>query len=226
MRNGLGRRWWDASILVAVLGACAGKDTTDLGPASAGSAGASGTAGAEGNTRPPRFQAVLSGSEVTLTVLDPVWIESCEENPRLVHRVGDNWTPLRDERPQGINLLHSAHYLDGVLNPACNLDEGCDILDCVNLADRSAPFVAPAREYMSVGQRRAPACGADDSGSFSAAIPADAGSDAGTSDAGAGGRWIPNIESRASTAPLAVRIRYYPDNECKMSPTTLEVPVE
>jgi hypothetical protein len=231
MSKGLGSRWLNASILVAVLGACAGEDTTHLGsPASAGNAGASGAGGAEGSPRAPRFQAVLSGSEVKLTALDPVWIESCEENPRLVQKVGDTWTPLHDERPQAFNLLQSAHYLDGFLDPACNLSEGCDVLACVNLADRSAPFVARAREYVSVGQRRAPACGADDSGSFAAAIPSDAGSDSGadsgTSDAGAGGRWVPNIESRAPTGPLGVRIRYYPDSECKLSPTTVEVPVE
>jgi hypothetical protein len=226
MRKGLGSRSLSASILVAMLGACAGEDTTDLSrPASAGSAGASGGGGAEGSPRPPRFQAVLSGSEVTLTALDPVWIESCEENPRLVQKVGDTWSPLRDERPQAVNLLQSAHYLDGVLDPACDRSEGCDVLACVNLADRGAPFVARAREYVSVGQRRAPACGAD-----AAAIPSDAGSDsgadAGTSDAGAGGRWVPNIESRAPTGPLGVRIRYYPDSGCKLSPTTVEVPVE
>jgi hypothetical protein len=73
MSKALGSRWLNASILVAVLGACAGEDTTELGrPASAGNAGASGAAGAEGSPRAPRFQAVLSGSEVKLTALDPL----------------------------------------------------------------------------------------------------------------------------------------------------------
>jgi hypothetical protein len=231
MSKGLGSRWLNASILVAMLGACAGEDARDLGrPASAGNAGASGAGGAEGSPRPPRFQAVLSGSEVKLTALDPVWIESCEENPRLIQKVEDTWTTLRDERPQAVNLLQSAHYLDGVLDPACNLNEGCDVLACENLADMSAPIIALAREYVSVGQRRAPACGADGSGSFAAATPSDAGSDSGadsgTSDAGAEGRWVPNIESRAPTGPLRVRIRYYPDSGCRTSPTIVDVPVE
>lgn len=226
MTKGPDSRWLNASILLAVLGACAGKDTTDLGGnAGSGNAGASGAGGAEAAPNAPRFRAVVTGNEVKLTALDPVWIESCEDNPRLIQKLGDTWTLLRDERPQAINLQNSAHYLDGILDPACDLGEGCDILGCEDLTKRSVPFRAPAREYVSVGQRLAPACGVSDS---EASGPLDAGSDSGadsgTSDAG--GRLVPNIESRAPSGALGVRIRYYADSECRTSPTTLDVPIE
>ncbi|HVZ33333.1 MAG TPA: hypothetical protein VG963_12965 [Polyangiaceae bacterium] len=81
-----------------------------------------------------------------------------------------------------------------------------------------------------MGQRLAPACGVADSGPLEASGPSDAGSDSGadsgTRDADVGGRWVSDIESRAPSGPLAVRIRYYPDSQCETSPVTVDIPVE
>src|SRR5262252_4539094 len=109
MTQGLVSRWLKAGMLIAVLGACAGKDTTDVGVPGGGNAGASGSGGAEGSTHAPRFRAALAGNDVQLTALDPVWIISCEDNPRLVQKLGGTWTLLRDERPPATNLQQSAH---------------------------------------------------------------------------------------------------------------------
>jgi hypothetical protein len=67
---------------------------------------------------------------------------------------------------------------------------------------------------VQVGQSGAPLCGLEDAG-----IPLDAGLDAGV-------RLVPNIETRAATGPLGVRIRYHRDSHCETEAITTDIAVE
>lgn len=181
----------------------------------AGSGGSSGQGGAGGSAGPDaglaEFQAVLVDGAVHLTTSDRVWIGRCEPYPRVVQEVDpSDWRPLLDDRPEGTNLQHAAHYLDGELEAECRPTLGCDVFSCdaFPLApDRYESGYNPliAREYVSLGQAPAPTCEFLDAG-----IDLDAGSDAGV-------RLVPNIVSRAPEAPgqLGVEIRYYRDSRCQ-----------
>jgi hypothetical protein len=167
-----------------------------------------------------RFQAVLTGERVLLTTSDSVWLTTCDEpNPRLAQRTGDSWTLLRDERPPESNLLQAAHYLDGSYQSDCRLSLGCDVGGCTPFAEfyEDAWYFQArmtAREYVQVGQLGAPSCDQEDAG-----VPLDAGGDA-------GGRLVPNIESRAPSGPLAVRLRYFRDDHCATGAITTDILVE
>jgi hypothetical protein len=234
---------WSAVGVVWLLAACSGRDATQVEPtASAGTAGAptgasgsggseatggsagGGGAGGAGGAQPTdagvtRFRARQSGDLVELVALDEAWLIDCEKNPQLVQSVNGVWMPLRDDRPEAFNLNHAAHYLDGSYFSDCNLSLGCDVSACRRIRDAREEFreytlKLRAREYVQVGEAVAPACGSD------AGVEIDAGNDAGV-------RRVPNIESRAPSAALAVRVRYYPDNSCSENAwVTLDVPVE
>ena len=169
-----------------------------------------------------RFSATLQGEVVRLTASEPVWISGCQRNPVVVQRVSDAWVLLQDDRPDANNLLYAAHYLDGTYHSACNASLGCDVGGCQALSVDADPFdsYAPliAREYVQVGQFGAPICGLEDAGIALEEI-GDAGSDAGV-------RRVPNIESRAPSNPLGVRVRYYRDRFCATGAITTEVAVE
>lgn len=232
-----------APLLCAVLisaAACTTKDSTTVDPIALGGsggspldAGASGSggsptdAGGSGGTMdsdadaaPPRFRAVLEGQRVVFTPLDPVWINTCNEpNPRIAQRSGDSWTLLDDDRPEGTNLHHGAHYLDGEYQSDCRLSLGCDVGGCRAYADAVEDqgrfqFRLVAREFVQVGEQPAPTCDTEDAG-----IALDAGGDAGL-------RAVPVIESRAPTGPLAVRLRYFRDSQCQTEELTVDVEVE
>jgi hypothetical protein len=202
-------------------GGTGGGGQAGQGGGGAGSGGAAGQGGAGGSGGPDaglaEFTAVLVDGAVHLTTSDRVWIGNCDRNPRVVEEVdpGD-WRPLVDARPEGSNLEHRAHYLDGELEDACRLTNGCDVLSCdaFPLApDRYQSSFNPliVREYVSLGQAPGPACGFLDAG-----IDLDAGSDAGV-------RLVPNIVSRVPDAPvpIGVEIRYYRDSRCAEPITTV-----
>jgi hypothetical protein len=232
------------AVLLMGAAACTQKDVTEVDTrAKGGSGGASldaGTSGTSGSGGDPagaggsggsndvdmpeagtaRFTAVLDGERVRLTALDPVWVYGCEDlNPRLAQRAGDSWTLLRDERPEGLNLHHAAHYLDGAYQSDCNLSLGCDVGGCASFVEFLEDFGLfqarlTAREYVQVGLLEAPACYPDDAGAN-----LDAGGDAGH-------RSVPAIESRAPAGPLAVRLRYFRDSSCRTEAITTDIAVE
>ena len=70
-----------------------------------------------------------------------------------------------------------------------------------------------------MGERQALTCDALDAGSPLDAGSLDAGPDAGL-------RVVPEIESRAPTGPLIVRLAYYLDRQCNTAPLTTDVVVE
>ena len=177
----------------------------------------------------PPFQAFLDGQTVRLRALANVWLTGCGESLLVVKRVGDGWVPLLDERPDGGNFQHSAHYLDGAYHPNCRLTLGCDVGYCVPFSgsdidwgsDQDAEWnnwPLSAREYVRVGNIDALTCDTLDAG-----VPPDAAIDAGL-------QRVPAIESRSPTGPLGVQIRYYPDNPCQaaasIDPITALVPVQ
>jgi hypothetical protein len=193
---------------------------------SGGSGGSSGTSGAGGSGLPDgglaQFTAVREGNEVRLTTSDPVWIQACVQNPRIVRRANGVWTPLRDDRPQGTNLEHDVHYLDGALQAraACRQTLGCDVGGCEAFPEAPAALRntydrLTAREFVQVGQASAPTCDRLDAG-----IAPDASSDAGE-------RQVPDIESRAPEGAIGVEIQYWRDSQCSTgSDITVVVPVE
>lgn len=210
------------------VGANGGSGGSSLDPGLSGSGGeAAGLGGSGGSidadvpeAGAARFQAVLDGERVRLTALDPVWLSLCNEpNPRLAHQTGDTWTILRDERPDGFNLQHAAHFLDGAYQSDCRLSLGCDVGGCTSLEDFEQDVGVfqsrmIAREYVQVGQLDAPSCDREDAG-----VNLDAGDDAGR-------RSVPAIESRAAEAPLVVRFRYFRDNRCETGAITTDIAVE
>lgn len=234
-----------ALLLLALVAACDDKDSTQLGPSTdggaagsagaggagpgvsgaAGVSGASGSAGQGGqggsgvdpDAGTVRFSATLEGTRVNVTALDQVTVEACNQSVRLVQRVGDSWEPLLDERPPGFNEQLAAHYLDGVYDSACRLSLGCDVAYCYSLTEGPDTFDAPyliAREFVKVGERAALTCDAQDAG-----VELDAGPDAGV-------RFVPDIQSRAPSGPLGVRIRYHRLANCAGDAITTVVPVE
>jgi hypothetical protein len=228
------------TALLLVLTACNGKDATKLASGSGSAAGASsesagtggcsevvGTAGGAGaagagvSTELPdagsvRFHALLQGDKIILDVLDPAWHITCNHTPFVLQKVGDTWTPLRDERPTGSNDAITAHYLDGVYNSNCLFDSGCHVNACSpiiydeQLAGWDDILRLGAREYVRVGEQQRLSCAAADAG-------LDAGADPGL---------VPEIESRAPTGPLAVRLHYYRDSHCQTALLTTDVLVE
>ena len=217
----------------ATGGSSSGAGGTGGSSGSGGTGGTEGPAGAGGTGGSPtvpleRFSATLQGQTVSLRALDPVWILTCEEDVVLVQRgVNDAWVSLRDDRPDAINLLHAAHFLDGAYHSDCHFSNGCDHVFCEAFPEDDLSFnsyraALIAREYVQVGQRGALTCAGEDAG-----IALDAGSDAG-SDAGeaAESRLVPNIESRAPSAPLGVRVRYFRDSNCGSEAITREIAVE
>jgi hypothetical protein len=230
-----------ATVLLLASTACNGKDSTSLVPVASGGAGgapseaagaggssefagAAGAAGAGGSTDEVpdagsvRFHAALQGDKIILDVLDPAWHITCTHTPSVLQKLGDTWTPLRDERPTGSNDAITTHYLDGLYQSDCVLNSGCHINSCSpiiydeQLAGVDDILRLGTREYVRVGERQRLSCDA-----------ADAGLDAGA-DAGLG--LVPVIESRAPTGPLAVRVRYYRDSDCQTPPITTDVLVE
>jgi hypothetical protein len=225
--------------------ACTGRDTTDLlrgasggaggAPAAAAGSGGSaelagaagtgaGTTGAGGSTDElvdaanVRFHALLQGDKIVLDVLDPAWHMTCTHTPFVLQKLGDTWTPLRDERPTGSNDAIRAHYLNGVYQSDCAFNSGCHVNSCEpiiideQLAGVDDILRLGALEYVRVGERQDRSCDASDAG-------LDAGADAGLP-------LVPEIESRSATGPLAVRVRYYRDRTCRTAPITSDVPVE
>lgn len=171
-----------------------------------------------------RFQAVLQGNVVKLTALDPVWIQACtgEPNPRLVQRssdAGEAWTLLTDERPDGLNLHHDAHYLDGSFRSDCGQSVGCDVGGCDTLEEVEEgfgplQFRLVAREFVRTGELSAATCDVNEAG-----LGAEAGVDAGI-------RTVPAIETRAPTGALGVRLVYYRDSRCQTPEITTDIAVE
>jgi len=196
------------------------------GSGGGGSGGSSGTSGAGGSGLPDgglaQFTAVLEGNQVRLTTSDPVWIQACVRNPRIVHQVDGVWTPLRDDRPEGTNLERDVHYLDGSLQAraACEQSLGCDVGGCEAFPLAPESFRnnydrLTAREFVQVGQASAPTCDRLDAGT-----DPDASSDAGV-------RQVPDIESRAPAGAIGVEIHYWRDGQCSTgSDITTVVPVE
>lgn len=240
----IGDRLGGVVLLLAAV-ACTEKDSTTLPAESAGSGGSSldagasgaggggasaagGSGGSGGSDMPEagvaRFQAVLDGEVVRLTALDPVWIEGCAGigNPRLVQRssdAGEAWTLLTDERPEGLNLQHGAHYLDGALQSDCSHSAGCDVGTCGTLEEIDDEygrfqFRLVAREFVRTGELSAATCDVNEAG-----LGAEAGVDAGV-------RSVPAIESRAPTGPLGVRLVYYRDSRCQTPAITTDIAVE
>ncbi len=233
-----------AAVLLVGAAACTEKDVTEVAIRATGGSGGSsldaGTSGTSGSGGSPagaggsrgstdvdlpeagteRFRAVLDGERVRLTALDPVWVSQCDDpNPRLAQRAGDAWTLLRDERPEGFNLHHAAHYLDGSYQSDCVFLLACDVGGCRSIADFEEDVGVfqsrmIAREYLQVGQLDAPTCDREDAG-----VDLDAGGDAGR-------RSVPAIESRAPDGPLAVRLRYFRDSSCRTEAITTDIAVE
>jgi hypothetical protein len=188
--------------------------------------GSSGTSGAGGSGTPDgglaQFTAVREGNQVRLTTSDPVWIQACQRNPRIVQQVDGVWTPLRDDRPEGTNLERNMHYLDGSLQARaeCRQTLGCDVGGCEAFPVAPMPLRntydrLTAREFVQVGQASAPTCDRLDAG-----VEPDASSDAGV-------RQVPDIESRAPGGAIGVEIQYWQDSQCSTgSDITVVVPVE
>jgi hypothetical protein len=189
------------------------------GAGAGGSAGQGGSGGPDGGV--VEFSAVLVDGAVHLTTSDRVWISDCTRSPRVVEEVGaSDWSPLLDARPEGPNLLHEVHYLDGELEAECRPPLGCDVLECVAFPVAPDRYESPynpllVREYVSLGQAPAPTCESLDAG-----IELDAGSDAGV-------ELVPNIVSRVPEAsvPIGVEIRYYRDSQCQTERITTVVRV-
>jgi hypothetical protein len=192
---------------------------------SGGSGGVSGASGAGGSGVPDgglaQFTAVLDGNQVRLTTSDDVWIQACVPNPRVVQQVDGLWTPLRDDRPEGTNLEHDAHYLDGSLQARaeCRQSLGCDVVDCEAFPEAPMPLRnsydrLTAREFVQIGQAPAPTCDRLDAGT-----EPDASSDAGV-------RQVPDIESRAPAGDIGVEIHYWRDSQCSGAGITTVVPVD
>ena len=209
----------DASVNGGTGGFSLDAGATGNGGYAAGAGGSGGSLDIDmPEAGPTRFLAVLDGERVRLTALDPVWLFQCDEpNPRLARRLGDTWTLLRDERAEGFNLHHAAHYLDGEYQSDCALSLGCDVGGCTSLADFEQD-VGPlqsrliAREYVQVGQLEAPSCDQEDAANL---------------DAGdAGRRSVPAIESSAPDGLLAVRFQYFRDSRCQTGAITTDIEVE
>ncbi|HTV20828.1 MAG TPA: hypothetical protein VMG12_19220 [Polyangiaceae bacterium] len=225
----------------AAPGGTGGGASSGLGGTGGARAGGSGSGGSEaggsgaGGSEPrdgglAHFTATRDGDTVRLTTPDQIWIEACIRSPRLVQRTADGWTPLRDDRPEGYNLLRAGQYVDGVFSDeTCGPTLGCDIVGCryfpVGTEDFT-PFYQrfDAREYVQVGEAAAPTCDSIDAGiPYDPApfepVPLDAGPDAGL-------RQVPVIESRAPTGALGVEVRYYLDPSCVTELLTTWVEVE
>jgi hypothetical protein len=189
------------------------------GTADAGEAGAAGTGIADElpDAGHAPFRAHLDGDSVTVGTLEDVWVRTCDDNARVVQQHGDGWEPLRDERPSTSNRQHAAHVLDGTFHSDCRQSLGCDVSTCEVWAYSGNPsgggyLSLPARELVRVGDVEAPSCEGGDAG-----VESDAGN--------AGQRVVPNLESRAPTGPLRVRIQWYDDGQCE-HPLTADVAVE
>lgn len=199
-------------------GSGAGGSSGDGGSGAGGLSSAGGSWAADGGL--PHFTATREGDTVRLTTSDEVWIESCFRNPRVVQHEGDGWAALRDDRPDGYNLLRAGHYLDGAfVDETCGLSLGCDVVGCTYFPSDPEDFIPfyqrfSVREYVQVGEAAAPTCDFIDAG-----VPLDGGADAGV-------RQVPNIESRAPTGALGVEIRYYLDSSCESDVITTVVAVE
>jgi hypothetical protein len=76
-------------------------------------------------------------------------LRSCSGNPRVLQKLGDSWTPLRDERPTGTNQALEAHYVDGSYELACVPDSGCHVEAC-DFIDYDDPrlLLAPVRNTL------------------------------------------------------------------------------
>jgi hypothetical protein len=163
----------------------------------------------------------LQGETIIFEVSQNAWHITCTDTPRVLQKLGDTWTPLRDERPTVTNDALAAHYLDGVYESACLEDSGCHVNACSAIAydERLSNGIddvlrLSAREYVQVGERQALTCSALDAG-----VESDAGADAGL-------RVVPEIERRAPTGPLIVRVLYFLDSACNTAPLTADVVVE
>jgi hypothetical protein len=197
-----------------VSGSGASSDAVDSGDA--GTAGA-GMADELPDAGHPPFRAQLNGDYVTVAALEDVWVRTCDDNAQVVQQNGDDWEPLRDERPPAFNLQHAAHFLDGAFHSDCGLSLGCDVSTCDVWTFSGNPFGGgylslPARELVQIGDAEAASCD-----------QADAGAESDAGDAGL--RVVPNLESRAPTGPLRVRVRWYRDGQCD-HPLTADVAVE
>jgi hypothetical protein len=192
-------------------GSIAAADSGDAGAAGAGMADELPDAG-----HPP-FQARLNGGYVTVRTLEDVWVRTCDDNAQVLQQHGNDWEPLRDERPAAFNLQHAAHFLDGAFHSDCRLSLGCDVSTCDVWTYSGNPsgggyLSLPARELVRLGDVEAPSCDGIDAG-----VESDAGN--------AGLRVVPSLESRAPTGPLRVRVQWYRDGQCD-HPLTADLAVE
>jgi hypothetical protein len=192
------------------------------GGGQAGSMGDSAGSGGSGGSELPdagvaRFSAELAGDTVQVTTEDDIYVVHCAGGVQLVRREGGAWVPLRDDRPEGHNLHHAAHYLDGDYQSDCRQSLGCDVLACSASLESRDPLEERrliAREYVQVGQASAPSCAELDAG-----LDPDASSDAAS-------RQVPAIESRVPEGELGVRIQYYWDSGCQTGAVVTVVPIE
>lgn len=234
---------WALMALFGTAAACSDRDATTPLPGNGGTGGASPDPGGAGSAGAPvvpeldagpdsgssdagarHFEATTSGQTIGLRPLANVWLSTCSEALRVVQRSGEAWVPLRDDRPESINSLHAAHYLDGAYQSDCRQSLGCDLSICMPFTGsddggaegyaRSNDRLLLAREHVQAGDAPAPSCEDEDAGT-----PSDAGSDAGS-------RRVPLIETRTPTGPLGVRVRYYLDSRCRTDQLTAFVPVE
>lgn len=129
--------------------------------------------------------------------------------------VNGAWVPFQDDRPYYgfLNLNSRAYCVDGTYFPDRWLPAPCDTSSCLPMPDH---VQLRASEYVQIGEAPSGDCGRDGG---VAAFESGA-------DRDAGRRQVPNIESRAAAAPLAVRVTYYGDHTCSAGALTVDVPVE
>ncbi|HTU99608.1 MAG TPA: hypothetical protein VMF13_03655, partial [Luteitalea sp.] len=138
------------------------------------------------------------------TRTDDVWLHPCDDIARAGQQRGNEWVPLRDERPNPSNLQHAhpeAHCLDGTYQPAALQPFECDATACERVM-KDGPldgFVLnlPAREFVQTED--APGCS--------------------TGDLDGGLQQVPKLVSIEPTGELSVRVRYFRDGECAQAVT-------
>jgi hypothetical protein len=211
MSGGSAGRSSDSGGMSGSGGSSGAVDSGDAGTAGAGMADELADAG-----QPP-FRAHLNGPSVTVGTLEDVWVVTCSEVAQVVQQHGDDWEPLRDERPPAFNQHHAAHFLDGAFHSDCQLSLGCDVSTCDMWTFSGNPsgggyLSLPARELVQIGDAAAPSCDGTDAG-----VESDGGN--------AAPRLVPNLESRAPTGPLRVRVRWFRDDQCD-HPLTADIAVD
>jgi hypothetical protein len=156
-----------------------------------------GTGGAGGSPAKPSFGAHLDGSDVILETTGQAWFEAACGHPLGVDkRVGGDWKPLRDDRPQPSNGHVDDYFLDGDYIAA--LDFTCDVPQCTGIG--AMLRAGRALEFVKTGTKPRP------------------------NDVGLPAATLVVIETRAYSGEIAVSVTYAESARCNAEDTAI-VPV-